>query len=187
MKTIIWKAYFDYEKEEKWLNEMSAKGLAFSDYSWCRYVFEEKPTNLYTYRIELLAHFPNHPESQNYIKFLEENGVECVATYMRWAFLRKNSSEGAFDLYTDIDSKLSYFKRINLWWLTFMWIEIIAGGMNIVTTIDRYMGDADIQLHHVMNLTMGVALLGLAWLFYALGRKSRRMIRILKREKMIRE
>ena len=28
MKHIIWKPYWNYEKEEKWLNDMSAKGLA---------------------------------------------------------------------------------------------------------------------------------------------------------------
>jgi len=45
MKHIVRKAYWDYEKEEKWLNAMSAKGMALTDYSWCRYVFTETPCN----------------------------------------------------------------------------------------------------------------------------------------------
>lgn len=39
MKKVIYKAYYDYEKEEKWLKEMSAKGLALINYSWLRYTF----------------------------------------------------------------------------------------------------------------------------------------------------
>ena len=83
MKFVIWKAYWDYEKEERWLNEMSARGLAMSDYSWCRYVFVDAQKGEYNYRIELLENMPTHPESMAYLRFLEESGVEVVTTYMR--------------------------------------------------------------------------------------------------------
>jgi len=33
MTTKLWKAFWDYEKEEAWLNEMSAKGLALTSYT----------------------------------------------------------------------------------------------------------------------------------------------------------
>jgi hypothetical protein len=61
MKHIVWKAYWNFEKEEKYLNEMSSKGLALTDYSWCRYVFEEAPRGEWVYRIELLENYPTHP------------------------------------------------------------------------------------------------------------------------------
>ena len=41
MKQVVWKAYYNYEKEENWLKEMSAKGMALISYSWCRYVLED--------------------------------------------------------------------------------------------------------------------------------------------------
>lgn len=53
MKQVIRKAFWNYEKEEHWLNTMSAKSLAMTNYSWCRYVFEEEPRGEYIYRIEL--------------------------------------------------------------------------------------------------------------------------------------
>jgi len=187
MKTIIWKAYYNYEKEEKWLNEMSAKGLALTDYSWARYVFKEEPNNLYTYRIELLEKFSKHPESQNYIKFLEENGVECVATYMRWVYLRKKTSEGPFDIYSDNESKLANFKRMNLWWMSCMWIEIIAGVINTSIAIAGYMGYIEKESHHFINLFGGLVFLGFGLLFFVLGGKSRQKIKRLKREIVIRE
>ncbi|MBC8062671.1 MAG: DUF2812 domain-containing protein [Clostridiaceae bacterium] len=47
MKHTIYKAYWNYEKEEKWINEMSAKGLALTDHSLFKYVFTEIPNNEY--------------------------------------------------------------------------------------------------------------------------------------------
>ncbi len=41
MRQVIRTIFFDVEKEENWLNSMSAMGLALIDYSWCRYVFEQ--------------------------------------------------------------------------------------------------------------------------------------------------
>ncbi|MCB2293245.1 DUF2812 domain-containing protein [Clostridium algoriphilum] len=78
----IYKLYYDYEKEENWLNEMSANGMTLTKYTWCRYVFTEAPKNEYIYRLELLQHSPSHPESIAYIKFLEETGVECIIEYI---------------------------------------------------------------------------------------------------------
>ena len=112
MKHIVWKAYYDYEKEEQYLNEMSAKGLALKGYSWCRYVFEDSPRGEYIYRLQLLEHAINHPESQTYIKFMEETGAEFVASYMKWVYFRKKSVDGAFNIYSDIDSKIKHYKRI---------------------------------------------------------------------------
>ena len=53
-----------------------------------------------------------------YIKFLEENGVEYVASYMWWVFFRKKSSEGPFDIYSDIESRIKHYKRINILWIS---------------------------------------------------------------------
>jgi len=94
MKTIIRKPYWNYEKEEKWLNEMSEKGLALTDYSWCRYVFSDSQPGEYIYRIELLEYRPSHPASQKYLRFMEESGVEHIASYMKWVYFKKNHLTG---------------------------------------------------------------------------------------------
>lgn len=112
MKQIIRKLYANFEKEEKWLNEMADKGLNLTDYSFLKYTFEEGTPGEYIYRIELLNDLPTHPKSKEYIKFMEETGVECVATYVRWVFFRKKKSEGQFDLYSDYDSRIMYYKKI---------------------------------------------------------------------------
>ncbi len=48
---VVRKLFWDFEKEEQWLNEMSAKGMALTHYSWCKYVFTDSPKN--GIRIEL--------------------------------------------------------------------------------------------------------------------------------------
>ena len=182
MKHIIWKAYWDCEKEEKWLNEMVAKGMALTDYSWCRYVFEETPNNQYTYRIELLENMPTHPESIAYLKFLEESEVECVATYMRWVYLRKKTSEGSFQIYTDIESKIKHYKRINTFWNTLMFVEFAAGLSNLsIGLINHNIGEK------LGNLSIGFCLILLGFLFFRLGLPIRKKIKKLEQEKTIRE
>ena len=187
MKHVVRKAFWDYEKEEKWLNEMSAKGMALTDYSWCRYVFEEAQPNEYTYRIELLENMPNHAESVAYIRFLEESGVECVATYTRWIYLRKKTSEGSFEIYTDIDSRIKHYKRIYTMWNTLTFVEFTAGLSNLVIGIVNLNIGEKLGNFSYGNLAIGFTLLPLGLLFYRLGRPLRRKIKKLEQEKTIRE
>lgn len=114
MKHTVYKVFTigAYEKEEKWLNEMAAKGMILTDVGICRYVFEEGTPGEYTYRLELLNHRPSHIESVSYIKFLEDAGVEHVGSYLRWVYLRKKTQDGTFELYSDVDSKIKHYKRV---------------------------------------------------------------------------
>ena len=187
MKHVIHKAMFDYEKEERWLNEMSAKGLAMTDYSWCRYVFSETPANQYLYRIELLEQMPTHPESQAYLRFLEENGVEHVASYLRWVYLRKPASEGAFDLYTDIDSKIKHYQRIHLLWVTLMIVEFFAGASNLGAGIANLTLNGQLGNFTNSNFILGSMTTALGVLFLAMDLPLLRKIKKLKKEKTIRE
>ncbi|MBN2616897.1 MAG: DUF2812 domain-containing protein, partial [Spirochaetales bacterium] len=112
MKKIVRKAYINYEKEEKWLNEMCSKGYGLVGYSWCKYTFNDCEPNEYIYRLEMLEHLPSSPEGQKYLEFLKDTGIEHVATYIKWVFLRKKSSDGQFNLFTDIESKVKHHMRI---------------------------------------------------------------------------
>lgn len=128
MKHKIHKAFWawNYEKEEKWLNEMSAKGLQLVSTSLFTYIFEEGPTREYHYRLELLNHVPSHPESIAYIRFLEETGVEYIGSIMRWVYFRKKVADGEFDLYSDLSSKIKHYKLISNLLLTVTPINVFA-------------------------------------------------------------
>lgn len=187
MKHIVRKPYLDYKKEEQWLNDMSARGLALSDYSWCRYVFADAPNGKYLYRIELLENTPNHPESQAYLRFLEENGVEHVASYIRWVYLRKNAADGPFDIYTDLDSKIRHYRRVTALWNSLMTIEWIIGGANMFLGIVNPENSSLGGRFSNGNFLIGCCLVALGSLFFFLGLPIRKKIRTLKKQKAITE
>ena len=135
MKKIIRKAYSNPDKEQQWLNELAAKGLSLSDYSWCRYVFEETEPGKYIYQIELLKNKPGNPESELYLHFLEDAGVEIVAIYMRWVFLRKKAADGPFAIYSDCESKIQYLNRLKNFWTGLLVLEFSAGLFNLGISI----------------------------------------------------
>jgi hypothetical protein len=114
MRFTAHKAFFawDFEEEEKWINEMAAKGMNLQGVGFCKYVFEEGTPGEYQYHLEWLKNRPNHPESVSYIRFLEETGAEHVGSFKNWIYLRKKRADGAFDLFSDLDSRIDHFKRI---------------------------------------------------------------------------
>lgn len=114
MKKTIHKLFWvwNFDKEEKWLNEMSAIGLRLTNVSFGRYDFEEGAPGEYIYRLELLKNFPTHPESERYIRFIEETGAEHVSSFKKWVYFRKKSGDDGFDLYSDVESRLNHLKKV---------------------------------------------------------------------------
>lgn len=183
MKHIVRKLFMDYEKEEDYLNEMAAKGLALVDYTFGRYVFEETEKGEYIYRIELLENPVRHPESQNYIRFMEETGIEFVASIYRWVYFRRKAAEGAFDIYTDTDSKLRHYKRIRSLSLLGALLNLFIGIFNF------YYGFFEITVgippfnSYVSIISFTVFTLLLIILILPLTKK----IKLLEKEKNVRE
>lgn len=112
MTKIVHKPYIDYEKEEIWLNKMADEGWDLKRYTWCRYEFEKGEPGKYIYRLEQLENAVNHPDSQAYLRFLEESGIQHVTSYMRWIYVRRPASEGPFEVYTDTASRIKHYYRI---------------------------------------------------------------------------
>lgn len=158
MKKIIYKWFIDWEKEEKWINEMAAKGLALTSIGFCRFEFEECAPGEYTYRCEFLENPASHPESEQYIRFMEETGCEHIASWMKWVYFRKKTADGAFELFSDNESKIKYLKRI-------LFIPALIGGLNLyIGAFNLFL--AIVNSSHVnylglINLVLGLFLLAL--------------------------
>lgn len=186
MRHVIRRAFWNYEKEEKWLNEMSAKGFALVDYTWCRYVFEDCQPGEYIHRIELLESQSNQPEGVRYIQFMEESGAEQIATYMQWAYFRKKSAAGAFDIYSDLGSRISHYRRVMRLWLLLSILELVVGIFNVLLGALNYFWGYYSSLLNP-NFVLGSVTLaigvGLLWLAIYYWRKVAR----LKREHMLME
>lgn len=114
-KTVCkWFWAWDFDKEERWLNEMAAKGLSLVAIGFSRYTFEETMPGEYNIRLELLNNMPSHPESENYIRFMEETDAEYLGSVMRWAYFRKKTKCGEFNLFSDNNSRINHLNRILL-------------------------------------------------------------------------
>lgn len=119
-----WFWAWSFDKEEKWLNEMAAKGLVLVAISFCTYTFEECTPGKYNVRLELLGNVPTHAESQQYIRFLENTGAEYLGSVIRWVYFRKKTTDGEFNLFSDNPSHIQNLNRI----LTLLGV---VGGFNL--------------------------------------------------------
>lgn len=131
MKTMI-RAFYDFEKEENFLNKMAAQGWALKKYCFCKYVFEECEKGEYIYRIQLLEKGLDNPESQKYIQFMEDMGAEFITSYNRWVYFRKKASEGEFEIFTDKDSKISHYKKVRLFFMIAAGVNAYLGFLNFM-------------------------------------------------------
>ena len=53
-----------------------------------------------------------HSFDDNYIDFMRETGAEYVGRMVQWIYFRKKVSDGEFNIFSDIDSKISHLNRI---------------------------------------------------------------------------
>jgi hypothetical protein len=182
MKHKVFKLFVNFEKEEKWINDMAARGLNLIDYSLGRYLFEEGKPGEYIYRLELLKELPSHTESKSYINFMEESGIECVATYFRWAFFRKRAEEGPFDLYSDCDSRIKHYKRI-------LWLFVTLGLINLYSALYNVMIGLTIGRERGFHVNLYLSLLNWAVVivFVPLIVSYIRKVRKLKADKQLYE
>lgn len=182
MKHVVYKLMFDYEKEEKWLNEMAIKGFNLEDYTFCRYLFREGKPGEYIYRIELLKQHHRNPESIAYIRFMEELGIECVAGYRNWVYFRKKASEGPFDLFSDYDSRIAHYSRVIGFVIMAFALNLGAALLNIILsiTLSRFILDS-------INIYAGCFSLTITVIFAYLLVTYRSKLKKMKNDRKLRE
>lgn len=178
MKHTEYKVFtiFNFEEEERWLNEKSANGEHLTDVGLCRYVFEDGEPGKYIYRLEMLNESPNHYKSREYLKFLEETGAEHIASILKWVYLRKKTSDGPFDIYSDIDSKIKHYERIINLANILIFIQLLIGIPNLIFSL---MGNF-INNVYLLNFILAV-------LFSISNRALKDKVDKLKKEKIYRE
>ena len=155
MRRIVHKLIFvwDFDKEERWLNEMAAKGLCLVGVGFCRYEFEECEPGEYNICMQLLEKSVKDPESQKYIEFLEATGAEHIGTFTRWVYFRKKAELGSFELFSDNASRVKYLKRIVSFIGVISAMNLLIGVQNILMafTLDSYA-----NLIGILNLALGI-------------------------------
>ena len=106
-KTIRkWFWVWDFVKEENWINEMAMQGWVLDGVGFCTYHFIACEPGEYSVKLEL------RDCDEDYEQLLKESGVEVVGRYLKWFYYRKKTELGAFELFSDIDSRIAHLDRI---------------------------------------------------------------------------
>ena len=108
---IKFRMYYDKDKEAKWLNEMANEGWAMKSFFAGVFTFEPCEKGEYQYQIDFCD--KAFHLSDGYKEFMADNDIEVVQTWGFWAILRKKATDGDFVLYTDVDSQIEQYKKIN--------------------------------------------------------------------------
>lgn len=87
----------DYEKEQKWINDMSRGGWNFVCTNGLIYTFEKGTPSEWNYKIDLPGEQMTEGEVEAYYRFMEECGIEVVHTFKMWRYLRKKAASGDFN------------------------------------------------------------------------------------------
>ena len=158
MRRIIHKLFFiwDFDKEEKWLNEMAAKGLCLVGVGFCRYEFEDCVPGEYRICLQLLDKMPKHPESQKYIEFLEQTGAEHIGSFTRWVYFRQKAADGNFELFSDNASRVKYLSSILSFIALIVGLNLYIGLYNIFVVFFLQS-----PFNYIGLLNLAVALLGI--------------------------
>lgn len=110
------KRFYDLEKEESWLNEMSEKGLALKEIKWHAFkdIYRFEPCEKkYVYREDYNIDNAQEEFTSPYIKFVTDTyGCEFVCISAGKVYFRKDADKGDFPpVYTDIESRIGAEKK----------------------------------------------------------------------------
>jgi len=106
LKIHKWFWVWEFEKEEQWLNTMAQSGWLLNEVGFCTYQFIPCTPGEYTVRLEMRDH------DNAYISFMQETGAEYIGRMVKWIYFRKKTQDGIFDIFSDIDSRISHLDRI---------------------------------------------------------------------------
>ena len=154
MRTTIRKVFWawEFDKGEKWLNEMTAAGQALCGVGWCRYEFEPCQPGEYEVRLQLLENDLKDAKSVEYLSLLEETGAVHVGSWMRWVYLRKRTADGPFELFSDNASRAKHLSVILALLVPIMLLNLFVGFYNVFLALTIGVG---INYLGFVNLILG--------------------------------
>lgn len=153
MGKVIYKWFWEwnFDKEEQWLNEMAANGLALISAGLCRYKFEDCAPDEYKICMQLLG--SNQAKNAKYIEFLEETGVEHVGTCLDWYYFRKRVTGDDFQLFSDHNSLLKHLTKIIRYTVTGLVLNFFVGCLNVFLCVSE---QSPINILGILNILVFV-------------------------------
>lgn len=194
MKTKRCFNYFtiaDFENEERWLNAMSRRGWHFISTNGLIYRFEQGRPGEYIYKIELAAE-GDALRRADYESFLAECGVEVVAHFKEWIFLRRRAAEGPIETADNRRAQLSLINRASGYAVDILCrlLCVFAVLSVVALVVAALLPEGSAAADALNGFGISVAVTGLAMLalvFTPLIRRLRRRAGQLEREMSVHE
>ena len=98
------------EEMERYLNKMSHEGWQCCEIVRNELRFVRGEQDEYTYRVQYFYE-SRDGEKNDYLRTLGETGAALVGEYGEALILRKKTADGAFELYSDLDSKIAALEK----------------------------------------------------------------------------
>ena len=120
------------EEMERYLNKMSHEGWQCCEIVRDELRFVRGEQDEYTYRVQYFYE-SRDGEKKDYLRTLGETGAALVGEYGEVLVLRKKTADGAFELYSDLDSKIAALEKRRLHYrsgmigalvMLLMWVEV---------------------------------------------------------------
>lgn len=137
---------WEFEKEERWLNEMAQEGWALQNAGFCTYTFEKTEPGQYIIRLAMLDSSPD------FESFMGELEAQSVGHCFSWGYFRRSAQLGPFDMFSDVDSRISHLNKIGQMVRLLCLANLLIGVTNIQRCIT---GMAKPALRHVFGLRAG--------------------------------
>lgn len=154
MKKVKYRIFGDFEKEEKWVNDMAAEGWHLEKFSFGRFVFTKGEPGAYIFRNEFIR--MNSSEKEDYFDFLKDSGITIINELGGWVYMKKAAAEGPFEIYTDTKSKIAYYKRMLSIFALFFFVNVWFGIMNLSILWDSARDKIAIPIIGVFNIVVAL-------------------------------
>ena len=165
-----WFWAWEFNKEEKWLNDMAVQGKALVSARYMTYEFEDSAPGEYAVRLEMLENTPDSAEGKAYIDFVESTGAEYVGKVMKWVYFRKKTADGPFELHGDNATRIKHLTGIMRLLAPLGVFNVGAGVYNLCIGI---------AWGSVVNVVCAAASGAVAWLLY------RGMVKLNEKKKQL--
>ena len=114
----VYKCFFNYDKEEKWLEQMAKRGYYFEKVFF-GYTFRSSEPEQATIKIDYRT-FKNERDYLDYCSLFEDSGWKHIAGTISSGnqYFKKTADNGDDDIFSDSLSRAGRYKRISVMWLS---------------------------------------------------------------------
>lgn len=180
---------------ERKFARLAAQGWLLEKCTYGTYTYRRGEPNEYEYRVQYIYE-SRDGEKDDYLRTLGETGAALVGEYGEVLILRKKTADGAFELYSDLDSKIAALEKRRSYYRSGMLgalVLVLLSGRHAYKAISQYGFSSwlDTQLDSPVYMVLTVLIVagllagGIAGMISV--RREGKKIKELKRRRMIEE